>query len=452
MIRKLTLSLAALAAAGTMTAQDAQAPEPAITIIEGQMMYGGMMPQCISANAKYICGSTYMWAGFISEWQEQNSKVYLDADGSSFAEYGCDLPFISNDGVALGFDDLGALLIDFTTGSVQRPRIAGLPDSMTEDGSIIVGMSGIKVYSEYITPHNIDSQATYWENGKLNLLPVPTEEELGYYILGSRARCVSADGSVIMGELIDRLSLRPLVVWLRQADGSYEIDPVCMEYFSDIKYNEGYYRDYVVFRGNAMSRNGEWVAMTLRDAPEYEEPATAPNQLGLYNIRTRELRKAQVSEDTGIGLGYPFEVYYNGVSDNGTVVGFFTNEMEGEGGFIMYSDEMQPVSFLEAFPTIGQFADYAEWGFNRVSAITPDGRYLTGMGYAETLQFGGIYEAWVLDLGIDDTSHSGVETVGVDEAQDAPAVYYNLQGARVANPGHGIFIKVTGDKSEKVVM
>ncbi len=38
------------------------------------------------------------------------------------------------------------------------------------------------------------------------------------------------------------------------------------------------------------------------------------------------------------------------------------------------------------------------------------------------------------------------------EAVDAEAVYYNLMGAKVANPENGIFVKVCGNKAEKVVI
>lgn len=53
---------------------------------------------------------------------------------------------------------------------------------------------------------------------------------------------------------------------------------------------------------------------------------------------------------------------------------------------------------------------------------------------------------------------TGVEEIEVEEAaeemEDAegPVVYYNLQGLRVENPEEGIYIKVTGKKSEKVVL
>ena len=48
---------------------------------------------------------------------------------------------------------------------------------------------------------------------------------------------------------------------------------------------------------------------------------------------------------------------------------------------------------------------------------------------------------------------AGVEEIGVSsDDSDAEAVYYNLQGVRVANPSNGIFIKVKGSKSEKVLV
>ena len=50
------------------------------------------------------------------------------------------------------------------------------------------------------------------------------------------------------------------------------------------------------------------------------------------------------------------------------------------------------------------------------------------------------------DVGID-----AVEAAG-EPAVDAPAVWYNLQGVRVANPSNGIFVKVTGNKAEKVLV
>ena len=58
----------------------------------------------------------------------------------------------------------------------------------------------------------------------------------------------------------------------------------------------------------------------------------------------------------------------------------------------------------------------------------------------------------------DDNLQTGVEEVITDEAIDnsddanAPVIYYNLQGVRVENPANGIYIRVQGNKSEKVML
>ena len=40
---------------------------------------------------------------------------------------------------------------------------------------------------------------------------------------------------------------------------------------------------------------------------------------------------------------------------------------------------------------------------------------------------------------------------GIVEDNETEAIYYNLQGIRVANPGDGIYIKVQGGKTTKVI-
>ena len=52
---------------------------------------------------------------------------------------------------------------------------------------------------------------------------------------------------------------------------------------------------------------------------------------------------------------------------------------------------------------------------------------------------------------------TGISKIPTDEEYDesvsnAEPVYYNLQGVRVQNPGKGLYIKVTGNRSEKVIL
>lgn len=46
----------------------------------------------------------------------------------------------------------------------------------------------------------------------------------------------------------------------------------------------------------------------------------------------------------------------------------------------------------------------------------------------------------------------GIDGIMPDGAADVEPVYYNLQGVRIENPGKGLYIKVTGAKSEKVML
>lgn len=46
----------------------------------------------------------------------------------------------------------------------------------------------------------------------------------------------------------------------------------------------------------------------------------------------------------------------------------------------------------------------------------------------------------------------GIDGILPDGAADVEPVYYNLQGVRIENPGKGLYIKVTGAKSEKVML
>lgn len=70
----------------------------------------------------------------------------------------------------------------------------------------------------------------------------------------------------------------------------------------------------------------------------------------------------------------------------------------------------------------------------RVVALDEDREEIPGATYTATLLYG--------------PEGAGVAGVGAD---NAPAVYYNLQGVETANPEHGIFIERRGGKSVKVV-
>lgn len=54
------------------------------------------------------------------------------------------------------------------------------------------------------------------------------------------------------------------------------------------------------------------------------------------------------------------------------------------------------------------------------------------------------------DMTLNISDLSAIGEIKRDPDADAPAVYYNLQGVRVENPGPGAYIRVRGSKAEKV--
>ena len=67
---------------------------------------------------------------------------------------------------------------------------------------------------------------------------------------------------------------------------------------------------------------------------------------------------------------------------------------------------------------------------------------LAFMGMAVTVQLEG------MDL----FGNAGVNGVVVEDIENAPVEYYNLQGMKVANPEHGIYVRRQGSRIEKVLV
>lgn len=84
----------------------------------------------------------------------------------------------------------------------------------------------------------------------------------------------------------------------------------------------------------------------------------------------------------------------------------------------------------------------AEVGFVPAATADDDHQFSTA---AESLKDGMMLFATATD------QNTGVDNVAVD-GEDAEVEYYNLQGVRVANPGHGLYIKRQGGNAVKVVM
>lgn len=412
-----------------------------LTILADGAQFGGFQPLDISGDGKYICGASFVGPHFIADWEQQECW-YPEGTTSQ----GGELRSITNSGLALG---MGGNLIDFSTGQSRRTPLAdlyqsirgGLTDAVTDDGSIITGLA-----------YKIDDPlyyAAYWENGKCHLLPVPTEDQTGWRIYGSRARFISDDGSVIAGYLVDRLSTFPMVYWTRQEDGSYKLHPVCLDYFCDSRDND---KKYVQFCPYAMSPNGKYIVLQLKETQQ-NGSITSISNLALYDTDTDEIIRCPISGRHGMIYGTHLQVWDHGVANDGTIVGWFEHTY-GRSPFIIYPDTRDALKFTEAFPEIEIFPIYDYMGDHAVSCISADGRYIGGCAwhYNEVTDFAA-YQCYVVDTGEkapQEEQESGIAEIGEQPAGQPE--YFDISGHRLSAPIKGINIVRYPDGSTKKII
>lgn len=467
-----TLGLAAL-----MATAAANAGEPVATVIEGGMPYQGFMPLDISSNGQYVSGSCFLWPMFTSVWQEQKTKVYLPDDGSIFEEFGGVLGGINDQGLAAGYDDLGAVIVNANTFEIQHIDLyddeanirSGFFNDINNDPDlqIVVGMAytmrAVDQYRDYpqTNMRNITTQAAYWENGKGHLLPMPTVKEFNngvdsIYFKGSQALAVSDDGKVILGVIDDRLVTRVMCYWTRNEQGTYDFHDTYKTFWSDIR--DKNQKPYSVFRGDALSADGRFISLFLN--PNITGTGGKyVNQIGIFDVETGEIIKIVTSDGTNnIPPNSKLDVYYHGIADNGTIAGNTYTYDGCYSPFILHFDDEQPTLFYEAFPTVDLFADMYEaenGGDNKVSAITPDGRYITGCGWMVDKRYGiGYYVGYVLDTDSSDNSKpdNGVDAIGTDP-DAVPVEYYNVAGQRLSAPAIGLnIVRYSDGTSRKVIV
>ena len=96
--------------------------------------------------------------------------------------------------------------------------------------------------------------------------------------------------------------------------------------------------------------------------------------------------------------------------------------------------------FGEEAPAYVAILDEFDVKFSDITIIVPDAAFDSFKANTKWAKFNLVK-----------VSDAGVDGVEIDE-NNAPAVYYNLQGVEVANPENGVFIKVQGGKTSKVLV
>lgn len=72
-----------------------------------------------------------------------------------------------------------------------------------------------------------------------------------------------------------------------------------------------------------------------------------------------------------------------------------------------------------------------------------------GFHYTSTAEIAGTWE--IVNVKVTGKTKSAIPDITAEDT-DAPVVYYNLQGVRVENPANGLYIRVQGNKSTKVLI
>lgn len=225
--------------------------------------------------------------------------------------------------------------------------------SVNADGNLIAGFWVEGFYS-----HACIWKAPFTGKADRIDLPEPTSEQCGFEVNGTEARWMSEDGSVIVGFLMDDASSWPLIIWTRQADGSYKLEVTCLAYYHPYDWeSDAKLAQYMTFAPGCLSPNGKYVGLTLQ---EYSAEWGAPSKTARLNLQTKELE---------ILAGDYF--LPNAISNDGTVVGavpfgggvgpLSTKADDETGSYIWRGGEKNAVSLASMVGTsaLGSLVDYS---------------------------------------------------------------------------------------------
>lgn len=322
---------------------------------------------------------------------------------------------VSNDGTGYGYMESDAAKFNFSTGTYDRltNRIMGAVTAVNGDNTFAVGYTYNEDYS--------DRNAVYWENDEMKTLPQPTEAWLGFPTSGFQATAMNSDGSTIVGFATDDLSSYPLIVWHRNVDGSYSVNPVCKRYFNP---DFEQWQKHDSFNADCISANGKWIAVNMHDVTD--DWSDGGMYIARYDVEADTLGIIDCPEHSE-------SIYYyaNGIANDGTIVGSIENDDTGDRlGFIVEADESTAKYLSDVFPTVTEIAKMEELGKNYPCAITPDGRYIVGFGGVispidENAQW---TAAWLLDT---ERITTDVEETVADNAPKKVLATYNAEGKKL---------------------
>ncbi len=414
----------------------------------------------ISNNGKYIGGVTALNEMFMINVETKEAQIKEGLD-----EWGAEVRGVSNTGIGVGYNGPAAMLSingEFKNIEEATEEYSSIAEDITDDGNIIVGSINSSTFTE-----GWRKKPCIWIDGVRTMLPYPTEEELGFHNDGACAKHVSADGSVIIGHLIDDMATEPAVLWVKDGD-SYKLDSIWKGKFHPVEYDEeagGYKKrdePYLFFQWCNVSANGKYALIKLSEylGEEVDETwgFTVINEtelrIGIYNIETKEMKIIVVDGSRGIDAGTDLTPV--SISNDGTVIGYTGNGGFGSprNGFILKAGEEQPRLLKDVYSQFEEFSIYDDNGINAPLSISGDGRYIAGYGYNSVdMDFDGeiwpmpYVEGYVIDTQADPTSISSIADSNSTKATE----YFTVDGRKVAAPVKGLnIIKTSNGETKKV--
>ncbi|MCD8203488.1 MAG: hypothetical protein LUD48_07585 [Prevotella sp.] len=385
--------------------------------------YLGLRGLALSANGRYIAGVLGVSAG--------NGTFILDTQTGDLqiCETGGEFRGVSDTGVAIGYGQGGVITCDMegnVTSLVQGG--SGIGNAITPDGTLAVG----NVYRDYADGGSAwYTHACYWKDGETVLLPEPTAEELGFGTDGTSAIGVSADGTLIVGYVIDNWATYPLIVWKLNEDGTYICDPISKDYYEEDQWAEN--NPYYTFSPTAVSGNGKYIALMLESSNNDHI-----ERIGRYNMETGKLEEAENDNN----------FLPSGVSDDGSILAALGGVASlSKQGYIWRPDNSEAVTIRSQYPEATDFATYDLDGDHQPMAITPDGRYMMGfVGFYDEAEAQYKYGTYLFDT---QAYEDALGIVAVTRSDNSKEEIYGIDGTRRNSMQHGLNIVRKNGKTIK---
>lgn len=373
-----------------------------------------LMGEAMSPNAKYVVGMNFAYFA-PSVWNVETGEVvnYPDFEEGAFHA-------VNSNGLAVGDDGDYAIKADAQGNVTDLYRFVG-EEIETEWGTMSTGDLGSSAYAvsengKIIAGFYFD--ATYkttpciWNENNVRIdLPLPTAEEAGFEVDGGEVRFMTPDGKILAGFLIDNMSTWPACIWRQNAQGGYDLDIICKEYWEE-DYQMG--KPYMVFTPTGISANGEWLALQIQNEFEgYDFSVPQPAlQAARLNLNTKVLEV--LNDESG------FEP--SGIANDGTVVAYTgANDMFGRSGYIWAAGQTTAKCIDASLATAPQIDELVS---NAPCSISADGKYIQGFGLTGSSDI----FSYIITLDV----ITGIENVTVTDVQKLSAEkIYNLQGQQV---------------------